>query len=233
MKMATDNHNAKAMEMEEDGPRSRDTPKGTPKGNSPFQNKDKQPMFSDDGIKLNKSILLLIFDKNLLIFFIIILILLLAKGQDIVSIMNSFVLNYPPNSLLTVLSANGTVSIVDIINCDDYTKYHRFLGSFKILSLSWTVELDSDHSPENYGMAIPLKVLLINLETGEVFGGVVQRLVAATTIKMFVGSFKREIGMSFDGASSPSPSIGEVLAELVSNDTPVEDYDKFTHQRSI
>ncbi|XP_060965828.1 uncharacterized protein LOC133034636 isoform X2 [Cannabis sativa] len=173
MKMATDNHNAKAMEMEEDGPRSRDTPKGTPKGNSPFQNKDKQPMFSDD------------------------------------------------------------VSIVDIINCDDYTKYHRFLGSFKILSLSWTVELDSDHSPENYGMAIPLKVLLINLETGEVFGGVVQRLVAATTIKMFVGSFKREIGMSFDGASSPSPSIGEVLAELVSNDTPVEDYDKFTHQRSI
>ncbi|KAF4380932.1 hypothetical protein F8388_011854 [Cannabis sativa] len=204
--MATDNHNAKAMEMEEDGPRSRDTPKGTPKGNSPFQNKDKQPMFSDD-----------------------------AKGQDIVSIMNSFVLNYPPNSLLTVLSANGTVSIVDIINCDDYTKYHRFLGSFKILSLSWTVELDSDHSPENCGVAIPLKVLLINLETGEVFGGVVQRLVAATTIKMFVGSFKREIGMSFDGASSssPSPCIGEVLAELVSNDTPVEDYDKITHQRSI
>ncbi|KAM6576271.1 hypothetical protein CsatB_028108 [Cannabis sativa] len=174
--MATDNHNAKAMEMEEDGPRSRDTPKGTPKASSSNHS-------YGDSFTLH----------------------CITKGQDIVSIMNSFVLNYPPNSLLTVLSANGTVSIVDIINCDDYTKYHRVL------------------------------VLLINLETGEVFGGVVQRLVASTTIKMFVGSFKREIGMSFDGASSssPSPSIGEVLAELVSNDTPVEDYDKITHQRSI
>ncbi|KAM6595416.1 hypothetical protein CsatA_005940 [Cannabis sativa] len=196
MKMATDNHNAKAMEMEEDGPRSRDTPKGTPKASSSNHS-------YGDSFTLH----------------------CITKGQDIVSIMNSFVLNYPPNSLLTVLSANGTVSIVDIINCDDYTKYHRVL----------VIELDSDHSPENCGVAIPLKVLLINLETGEVFGGVVQRLVASTTIKMFVGSFKREIGMSFDGASSssPSPSIGEVLAELVSNDTPVEDYDKITHQRSI
>ncbi|XP_060965021.1 AT-hook motif nuclear-localized protein 7-like [Cannabis sativa] len=114
-----------------------------------------------------------------------------TEGQDVVSIMKDFAMNYEPNSLLTVFSANGSTSLVDIINCGDYNQINRYEGVFRIMSVSWTVELDSNHSPENYGMSTSLKVLLNNLDTGKAFGGIAEQLVAATPIKISVGSFKR------------------------------------------
>ncbi|KAF4388676.1 hypothetical protein G4B88_018953 [Cannabis sativa] len=105
--------------------------------------------------------------------------------------MKDFAMNYEPNSLLTVLSAKGSAFLVDIINCGDYNQINRYEGVFRIMSVSWTVELDSNHSAENYGMATSLKVLLNNLDTGKAFGGIAEQLIAATPIKISVGSFKR------------------------------------------
>ncbi|XP_060965821.1 AT-hook motif nuclear-localized protein 14-like [Cannabis sativa] len=212
--MATDNHNAKAMETK------------LAEGNSSFQNKDKQPMYSDDATLSVHS-----YGDSFTPHHITV-----TKGEDVVRKMKYFPFHHATtsNSLLTVLSANGTALIADIIKCGEKT-YRRYFGCFKILSLSWTVELDSNHIPLNYDTRKLLKVVLVNLYSGRVLGGVAYRLVADSPIEIFVGSFKKEIGMSFDGASSssPSPSIGKVVAELVSNDTPVEDYDKITHRRSI
>ncbi|XP_062076418.1 uncharacterized protein LOC133781451 isoform X2 [Humulus lupulus] len=64
------------------------------------------------------------------------------------------------------------------INVDDEQ------GLFKILSLTWTVELDEDHRSENFGIGTLLNVLLADSEIGKAFGGVEQILVAATPIKM-------------------------------------------------
>ncbi|KAM6576244.1 hypothetical protein CsatB_028081 [Cannabis sativa] len=97
--------------------------------------------------------------------------------------MKDFATNYEPNSLLTVFSANGSTSLVDIINCGDYNQINRYEGVFRIMSVSWTVELDSNHSAENYGMSTSLKVLLNNLDTGKAFGGIAEQLIAATPIK--------------------------------------------------
>ncbi|XP_062086489.1 AT-hook motif nuclear-localized protein 10-like [Humulus lupulus] len=220
---------AMAMAMEIDGPgkdqgkeeavsfNTHKRPRGRPKG---CTNKNKQqPLSFDDSLSVSS------YGSNFTPHFIT-----LTEGEEVVSRMRGFALSHPPKSLLTILSANGSVSMVDI--CADYGN-----GMFEILSLSWTVELDEDHSSENFGIGTSLNVLLADSETGKVFGGVAQILVAATPIKIIVGSFEQDIGTSFLSRGprprprpvpdqNTGPSIGEILAELIDSDIPIEDYDK-------
>ncbi|XP_062086488.1 AT-hook motif nuclear-localized protein 8-like [Humulus lupulus] len=105
-------------------------------------------------------------------------------GEDVVTKLRTLAASSPS---LTILSVDGSVSIVNIRNDEsDEIKAHE--GLFKILSLSCSIEDDKETM---------VNVLLSGPESSsQVFGGVARALLPASPIQIILGKFKREIGTS-------------------------------------
>lgn len=141
-------------------------------------------------------------------------VLLVEAGEDITSKVNAFSMEGPRN--VCIISANGSICNVTLLQPALSDRAVTYEGRFQILSLTGAFS-----PPESDGSLSGSTTIFVSLagSDGQVLGGgVMGKLIAATQVQVFIGSFIAE------GTKKQSkPGISPTTSKPVAAESPASE----------